>query len=609
MDQKAGYATVVAIHRAIHLGGILRSVGTVATESENAKALQRLERLVDRSGEHHLWLGAKNPERGTGKVKLNGKVVTAHRAAWELSHGRLPEAARVLACPAEPACVRLEHLRLVNGGPDSMSGLAVVPTRPRVGRARKGSGSMREVRPGVWTLTVTAGAYDDGRPRRRYRQVKVGSASAAARELAAFVAEIRSEERVVVRRADANVTFDEAVERYLDEYLRDEKGREGRTIEDYRELHRRWFSPHIGTRPVRDVNDAMMDRLFGKMRRAGLSRSRLNHAKSLYSPFFRWALRRRLVSSNPMIGFELPTSSYVSRQHTPPEVEELSLLLAKAVEVVPDIAPLLVLGAVTGMRRGELVGIRRSRVFWDELKVTVDVAIDEHKQVKGTKTRKDRSFHIDAETMAMLRRHCDLMDERAAACGTRVGPDGFLFSLSPDCSEPLAPHFVTKRVAHLKDHLGISVKSPETIALEDEALRLYRQPAPPRPPGSRGLPPKGGLPLEEIGRRLGRSERWAGLAVQAAGLREAAGQRPVRLNFDGSVLALRKFTSSELLDAGFNISMVAQRQGHGPQVLVAHYSKSRRSADRRAAEHLGRVVHGSPKDPATADPAQVVDAE
>jgi hypothetical protein len=62
--------------------------------------------------------------------------------------------------------------------------------------------------------------------------------------------------------------------------------------------------------------------------------------------------------------------------------------------------------------------------------------------------------------------------------------------------------------------------------------------------------------------------------------------------FDGSILALRKFTSSELLDAGFNISMVAQRQGHGPQVLVKHYAKARRSADRKAAEHLGRVVHG-----------------
>ena len=571
----------------IHRVGILLFVATNPTVSES-RSLERFERMVDRSGEHHLWLGAKDPQRGTGRVKLDGKVTTAHRAAWELVNGPLAPGAKVLVCSSEPACVRVEHLRLVNGDASSK-----VAGRPRAGRGRKGSGSMREVRPGVWTLTVTAGEYEDGRPRRRYRQVRVANAAQAARELAAFVTEARAEPHVVRSRQAQSLTFDEAVEQYLAEYLTEEKGREERTVADYRELHRKWFSPHIGDRLVRDVNDAMMDRLFGRMRRAGLSRSRLNHAESLYAPFFRWAARRRIVNTNPMLGFQLPTSSHVPRQHTPPEVEELSILLREAVDVVPDVAPLLALGAVTGMRRGELVGIRRSRVLWDELQIIVDAAVDERKKVKGTKTRKERSFHVDGETMAMLRRHCDLMDERAAECGVRIGPDAFVFSLAPDCSEPLGPHFLTNRVGHLKDHLGISEKSPETIALQDEALRLFRLPPQPRPLGSRGLPPRGGLPMQEIGRRLGRSDRWAGLAVRAAELREAAAQRPVQLNFDGSVLALRKFTSSELLDAGFNISVVAQRQGHGPQVLVDHYSKSRRSADRRAAEHLGRVVHAS----------------
>ena len=96
-----------------------------------------------------------------------------------------------------------------------------------------------------------------------------------------------------------------------------------------------------------------------------------------------------------------------------------------------------------------------------------------------------------------------------------------------------------------------------------------------------------------IGERLGRSERWALLAVRSAEAREAARASGAMFNFDASIVALRKFTSSELLDAGFNISMVAHRQGHGAQVLVKHYAKSRRSADRKAAEHLGRVVHGS----------------
>lgn len=156
----------------------------------------------------------------------------------------------------------------------------------------------------------------------------------------------------------------------------------------------------------------------------------------------------------------------------------------------------------------------------------------------------------------------------------------------------MPPDYVTKRVAVLKEHLGFEDKRPETVAREQEALRLYRSAPAKLPPAKTGPAPKGGLSYREIGERLGRSERWAAMAVASAQRREGASARTIALDFDGSILALRKFTSSELLDAGFNVSMVAQRQGRGPQVLTKHYSKGRRSADRKAAEHLGRAVHG-----------------
>jgi integrase len=453
-------------------------------------------------------------------------------------------------------------------------------------------GSMRLVRSGTWELRVTVGRWDDGRPRTLYRTVFAGSEAEAAPQLGAFVNEI-SGAPLPAERDIRDLTVDEGIERYLIEYLSGEKGRADKTVTDYRNLHRRWFSPTIGAGPVKRIESSVMDEIFGAMRRAGLSASRLNHAKSLYVPFFHWAKRRGMTLRNPMTDFEMPTSNYRSTERTPPEVEELSLLLSTAIEVTPDIAPLLVLGAVSGTRRGELVAIPRSAVAWKKNQLTVDTAISSTGKVKTTKTRRGRTLHVDAETIAMLRRHCDRMDERAHDAGVATKADAFLFSLVTDCSQPMPPDYFTKRVGVLKGYLGIEDKRPEVVTLEDEALRLRTTPPPPRPRGTTGPTPQSGLSYRDIGRQLGRSERWANLAVAAARRRaqvEASGLGG--LNFDGSILALRKFTSSELLDAGFNVSMVAQRQGHGPQVLTRHYSKSRASSDKRAAEHLGRVVHG-----------------
>jgi hypothetical protein len=370
----------------------------------------RFERQVDRTGEHHLWLGSINPERGTGRIKVNKVAVTAHRVAWELAHGPLPPKALVVACPVSPACVRVDHLRLDGGHKE-------IPTRRT--RARKGTGSMREIRPGTWELRTTVGRWEDGRPRTLNRSVSAGGEAEAAAQLVSFVEELSDAQHADTRDV-RDITVDEAMERFLSEYLAGEKGRADKTVTDYRYLHQRWFSPTIGARPVKRIDSSVMVDLFGKMRHAGLSASRLNQAKSLYVPFFRWAKRRGMALRNPMADFEMPTSTYRSKERTPPEVEGLCLLLATAVEVTPDIAPLLVLGAVTGTRRGELVAIPRSSVAWKKNQITVDTAISSSGKVKATKTRQGRTFHVDAATIAMLQRHCDSSGGRPRTRGQPI---------------------------------------------------------------------------------------------------------------------------------------------------------------------------------------------
>jgi hypothetical protein len=196
--------------------------------------------------------------------------------------------------------------------------------------------------------------------------------------------------------------------------------------------------------------------------------------------------------------------------------------------------------------------------------------------------------------MEVVQRQLDEMRERAAVIGVPLAADPFLFSAEPDCSAPVQSIRVTKRLQVLKGYMGVEDKRPETVAREDQALRLRRcgivdRSGPPGPAPMNGA----AMSYDVIGQALGRSQMWARTrrACDAALRRESfAGLEgpSFNLSFNG----FRKFTSSELLDAGFNISVVAQRQGHGAQVLAKHYGKARMSARRKAADHLGRVVHG-----------------
>lgn len=99
---------------------------------------------------------------------------------------------------------------------------------------------------------MSAGKYDDGSPRRVFRRVRALNRADAQRQLAVFIAEVAGRP-AVVSRAARDITFDGAVEQYLTEHLLGEKGREPKTVDDYRRLHRKWFSPLLGSTRVADV--------------------------------------------------------------------------------------------------------------------------------------------------------------------------------------------------------------------------------------------------------------------------------------------------------------------------------------------------------------------
>ena len=70
---------------------------------------------VDMSGECWVWTGARNSKgygRDYGRFGVSGRMILAHRVAWELADGPVPAGMFVLHRCDNPPCVRRTHLFL-----------------------------------------------------------------------------------------------------------------------------------------------------------------------------------------------------------------------------------------------------------------------------------------------------------------------------------------------------------------------------------------------------------------------------------------------------------------------------------------------------------------
>lgn len=76
----------------------------------NEKDLARFHAKIQRSESCHLWAARKDRE-GYGQFWLNGRQLRAHRLAFELAFGPVPDGKLVMHVCDNPSCVNPAHLR------------------------------------------------------------------------------------------------------------------------------------------------------------------------------------------------------------------------------------------------------------------------------------------------------------------------------------------------------------------------------------------------------------------------------------------------------------------------------------------------------------------
>jgi integrase len=194
---------------------------------------------------------------------------------------------------------------------------------------------------------------------------KPGGRSGLTRNQAERELRKRMDNDIVVATADRH-TLGEVGEKYVD-HLEHVMERKPTTIQDYRGYLKGHLEPFFGDGPIDKIGSSNVESYLKRKRNDGLaSKTVQNHLNFLHG-LFRYAIKRRWAQMNPVEHVDRPTKNRSpDRRIRFLRVPELEALI----RVVPDDmlgrieGALYLTAAMTGLRQGELLGLKWIDIDW-----------------------------------------------------------------------------------------------------------------------------------------------------------------------------------------------------------------------------------------------------
>jgi integrase len=303
--------------------------------------------------------------------------------------------------------------------------------------------TIRQRRSGVWEVRVYLGCDPIIGKKRQRSRVVYGTKQQASTVAAAMEADRDS--------AHAPTAMERTVGDLLRAwYAHGEASWSVATAAGYRSRIKLVSPTPVGRASVAELTTEALDRWYLGLVRAGVSPANIRNHHAMLRRALNHGVRWGWLPSNPALAA------------SPPRVPTRRVVAMRAGDVIAAanaaadeslLTGLCVrLAAVTGARRGELVGLQ-----WDDLDgelltisrnvTTVSLGNAQHHQrvqlnVGATKTHSRRRITLDVESVALLWRWREECETRARAIGAELGP--WIVSEAAPNASPCSPDWLTR---------------------------------------------------------------------------------------------------------------------------------------------------------------------
>jgi len=412
------------------------------------------------------------------------------------------------------------------------------------------AGQIRETAPGRWLVRAYQGRDATGKRRYVAKAVR-GSRRDAERVLRELLGEKDSGRLVRPSR--------QTLAEYLREWLETAAAARvsGRTLAFYRDQVKLYINPDLGAVRLDKLSPAVVQRWLNGLKSRGLSPRTIRAAYGTLHAALRQAVRWRLLAFDPsdrMLGVELGRA-HKAREVAVMDAEHLAAFVQAAAG--ERLEAFFVLAVASGMRPGELAGLRWTDVDFKAGTVTVR-----------------RAMTRDAEGRPTFAPPKTERGERTIA-------------LPPAAVEALKAHRARQREECFAA-AGSTAALPETVFVNEQG----------KPLSVEDLANVRRRVLRRIARRAFMPDHVQGCdtctpALWLAGSAKlcAEGRRLLAEVHKLTLYSLRHSSASALVHAGVHVRAVSERLGHASEAFtLATYVKSREDVQRDAADRLEAAI-------------------